>query len=165
MTVDVMLRDARPDDINAIWLLNEAAIPNVNGVSKELFVRFLSEACHFRVAIRNSQIIGFLVALPNGIDYASQNYGWFSERFASFCYIDRVVVADSAQGMGIGQKFYAETEQLARTRAPVLLCEVNLSPPNPASLRFHESFGFTRVGTQATEGGTKTVALLAKHLS
>lgn len=39
--------------------------------------------------------------------------------------------------------------------------EVNVDPPNPGSLRFHDRLGFTEVGRQATKGDTVTVALLA----
>lgn len=34
-----------------------------------------------------------------------------------------------------------------------LACEVNLRPPNPASLRFHERFGFEPVATLDTADG------------
>jgi predicted GNAT superfamily acetyltransferase len=40
-------------------------------------------------------------------------------------------------------------------------CEVNLDPPNPRSLAFHERLGFREVGRQATKGGAFTVVLLA----
>lgn len=43
-------------------------------------------------------------------------------------------------------------------------CEVNIRPPNPESLAFHDRQGFVEVGTQETEDGRKTVSLRAKSL-
>ena len=45
-----------------------------------------------------------------------------------------------------------------------MTCEVNLRPPNPGSMAFHRAMGFDEVGTQNTEGGSKTVSLLVKRL-
>ena len=46
----------------------------------------------------------------------------------------------------------------------MLTCEVNVAPPNPVSHAFHAAMGFVEVGRQGTEGGAKTVALLARSL-
>ena len=35
-----------------------------------------------------------------------------------------------------------------------ILCEVNIMPPNPGSIRFHKRFDFKECGSQFTEGGT-----------
>ena len=65
----------------------------------------------------------------------------------------------------VTRRFYADFERCARERgAPVLLCEVNLVPPNEGSLRFHARQGFEPVGTLDTTGG-KTVSLLARELA
>jgi predicted GNAT superfamily acetyltransferase len=47
----------------------------------------------------------------------------------------------------------------------MLACEVNERPPNPVSMRFHETLGFSSVGRQTTEGGAKTVVMMTKPLS
>ena len=46
-----------------------------------------------------------------------------------------------------------------------MTCEVNIEPPNPASLAFHARMGFDRVGEQSTKGGEVVVALLAAPVS
>ncbi len=46
----------------------------------------------------------------------------------------------------------------------IMTCEVNLRPPNESSMRFHERYGFEQIGSQATEGGAKEVALMALKL-
>jgi predicted GNAT superfamily acetyltransferase len=68
--------------------------------------------------------------------------------------------------MGLGKLLYQHIEQLmreSRLEYP-LCCEVNLEPPNPGSLRFHQSIGFKLVGTRG-EGTDYQVALLTKQLS
>jgi predicted GNAT superfamily acetyltransferase len=42
---------------------------------------------------------------------------------------------------------------------PVVACEFDVQPPNPASERFHAKFGFIEVGRQSVAGGKKTVSL------
>jgi predicted GNAT superfamily acetyltransferase len=161
------LRDARPEDLARVETLNAAAVPHVNGVPRELFERFLREAAYFRVAEREGEkalghIHGFLLALGPDADYDSPNFLWFRARYESFLYIDRIVVDEAVRGLGLGTRFYRDLERVARERGvPRLTCEVNLRPPNEGSLRFHERFGFERVGRQETEGGAKEVALMA----
>jgi predicted GNAT superfamily acetyltransferase len=65
--------------------------------------------------------------------------------------------------MGLGKLLYQHIEQLmreSRLEYP-LCCEVNLEPPNPGSLRFHQSIGFKFVGTRG-ERTEYQVALLTK---
>jgi predicted GNAT superfamily acetyltransferase len=65
--------------------------------------------------------------------------------------------------MGFGKLLYQHIEQLmqeSKLEYP-LCCEVNLEPPNPGSLRFHQSIGFVEVG-QRQSGDLYRVALLAK---
>ena len=66
---------------------------------------------------------------------------------------------------GIGRAFYDTLVVQFSGSWPVLLCEVNLRPRNDASLHFHHSIGFREVGQQETDGGKKTVSLLALPLS
>jgi predicted GNAT superfamily acetyltransferase len=43
-------------------------------------------------------------------------------------------------------------------------CEYNIEPPNEASRRFHDKFGFREIGTQWLDDGTKRVSLQAASL-
>ena len=97
-----------------------------------------------------------------GLDYASENYRWFSERGDSFVYIDRVVVAEEARGTGIGRALYDAVFERAREHGRAEVdCEVNVRPENPQSLAFHARLGFEKLGEQETKGGAYRVALLA----
>ncbi|MBP8212095.1 MAG: hypothetical protein KAY11_21220, partial [Ilumatobacteraceae bacterium] len=66
---------------------------------------------------------------------------------------------------GIGRAFYDTLVVQFSGSWPVLLCEVNVRPRNDASLHFHHSIGFREVGQQDTDGGAKTVSLLALPLT
>lgn len=51
-------------------------------------------------------------------------------------------------------RLYAHAASHARAHAiPALLCDINLTPPNPASLRFHARLGFREVAAITTHDG------------
>ena len=151
-------------DLSALRYLNEAAVPNVNALALADLDWFRTHAPYFRVIDGPAGPVAFLIALIAGLPYDSPNYRWFSRHRDRFAYIDRIVVAASARGQGLGQALYGDLEEFARPFATILACEVNLRPANPDSLRFHERFGFVEAGRQETEGGAKEVVLLEKRL-
>jgi predicted GNAT superfamily acetyltransferase len=97
-----------------------------------------------------------------GADYASENYRYFEARDTDSLYIDRIVVGEEQRGSGLGRVLYGAVFERAREDGRTeVTCEVNIEPPNPESLAFHDRMGFKRVGTQSTKGGAIVVALLA----
>lgn len=160
------IRNALPGDLPQVLELNQKALPHVSSVALEDMRRFLEQAAYFKVAPnQNGGLEGFLIALGPGLDYASDNYRWFSGAFDDFLYIDRIVIAENARELGLGSRFYRDVIETARKSAPRLTCEVNSRPPNPRSMAFHDRFDFVPVGTQRTEGGTKVVTLLSLELA
>jgi len=159
------VEDALREDLALVGVLNEAEIPHVNSIDPAGFIWFLETADYFRVARDGDEIAGFLIGFLPGRAYDSLNYRWFGERYASFLYVDRIVVSPTARGRGVGRKLYEDFARFAAGRAELLTCEVNVRPPNEGSLRFHHAFGFTEVGRQETEGGAKEVSLLAMDLT
>ena len=163
MPIDT-LRNFVKDDLENVLALNNAAAPAVNElIASDL--EWFAEVSHlFLVSERKvderRQITGFLIGLIGpGVDYESINYNWFTSRYESFLYVDRVVVDGSSWGQGNGRRFY-EALAASGSNQPVMCAEVNVKPRNERSLIFHEKFGFTPVGEQDTEGGSKRVQLM-----
>ncbi|MCW2752905.1 MAG: family N-acetyltransferase [Marmoricola sp.] len=107
--------------------------------------------------------IGFVITFAAGSAYRSPNYRWFSARHEAFGYLDRIVVDPAVRRAGIATRVYDALEERARDLGPVMCLEVNLDPPNDASLAFHARRGYVEVGRQEAHG--HVVALLEKHLT
>ena len=163
----VSVRAMSPHDHAAVIELNDGEVPQVGHLGADGLASLLSHAALAVVAtVEGGQVGGFLVAIAPGEAYGSDNYRWFEQRGTDHLYVDRVAVASSARRRGIGHALYDVVEAVARRqRRAEVTCEVNLEPPNPESLAFHQHRGFVEVGQQDTDGGAKTVALLAKPLT
>jgi predicted GNAT superfamily acetyltransferase len=161
----IRVRDALAADHAAVLALNNSATPNVNELSDGEFAWITSHADYFRVAEDAAGLTAFVIALRPGLAYWSLNYRWFADRGGSFIYLDRIVVDERARGTGVGRAMYDDLDRFARGRWPCITLEVNLMPPNPGSLAFHERLGFTQVGVRQEEGGTKAVALMERATS
>jgi|TARA_B100002003_G_scaffold203169_1_gene195730 hypothetical protein len=166
MSTEVLLRPVEPADLTTVLAMNNEAVPAVNHLDAGDLSWFSGVAHTFLVACRaeTGDPAGFLIGLEGpGLAYRSDNYRWFSERYERFIYVDRVVVAPEAWGLGLGRSLYTGFISAAEGH-PVLCAEVNLLPRNDRSLAFHEAFGFVPVGEQDTEGGSKRVQMLALEL-
>lgn len=159
---ELVVRDAAAADHAALLAMNNGATPHVNALSADAFAWIVSRADYFRVAENGTGLLGFVIALKPGHDYWSLNYQWFSQRGGEFLYLDRIIVADRARGAGVGRALYDDIDRFASGRWPRISLEVNLLPPNPGSLAFHERLGFRRVGVREEENGTKAVALMER---
>lgn len=161
------IRDVKSRDLGRIRSLNDDAVPTVNALSASDLDWFAAHAHYFRAAIRpkgSDGVTAFLIGLRPGLDYASENYRWFCRRYRDFGYVDRVVVDPAARRSGLARRLYEDFQRSLPSDVAVMTCEVNLHPPNPASLGFHEQLGFRRVGSQAIDNGAKRVALLEKRI-
>ncbi len=162
--MDFIIRDVAKEDLDEILSLNEAVVPAVNSIPIEQMHWFAEQAAYFRIAIADDRLASFLIGLRPGIAYESLNYRWFCEHYEHFGYIDRIAVAAHARRHGLATRMYDDFKASLEGDVGTMACEVNLRPPNEASMRFHERYGFFQVGSQSTEGGQKEVALLAKTL-
>lgn len=160
----ITIADITESALAAVLAMNEAELPRLGPADRDKLLWFAKHARRFRVALDGGQPVGFLIGLLPGLDYASPNYRWFEDRYAAFGYVDRVAVHPDWRGRGIGGRLYADFEAALPASVPYMACEVNIDPPNPASLRFHERMGFRTVGTQYVDGGRKQVALMIRTL-
>lgn len=158
------IRETIPDDLPAALALNNSSIPALNEIDATEIERLLGMAALALTAEVDGSFAGFCITFPPGVDYASLNYGWFSRKYDDFVYLDRIAVDPTYRRLGIGKGFYDCVIERFTGVFPRLLCEVNVRPRNEASLLFHHSIGFREVGQQDTDGGNKTVSLLALPL-
>jgi hypothetical protein len=163
--VTFSIRSLVSADLPPLLALNNAAVPAVNELDAHALAS-LVEHSHLAFAVVDDDAaavaLGFAVLFVAGAEYESENYSWFSNRSTDFLYVDRIVVADGHRGQGLGQVLYDAIFAAARSESLAeVLCEVNLQPPNPGSLAFHDRLGFTEVGQLSTKGDTVVVSLLA----
>ncbi len=162
---NLQIRDVRTDDLEHLLELNQSNLPHVGSIFFQRLEHLHNQALYFRVAESDGQITGFLIVFDPAADYDSLNFLWFKERYESFVYIDRIVIAPEARRKGIGFRLYKDLETFARERQiPIMTCEYHLRPKNEESRLFHKEYGFEEVGTQETENGKKTVSLQIKHV-
>jgi predicted GNAT superfamily acetyltransferase len=159
----VVVRPATDADHAGVLELNNASTPHVNALEREQFDWLAQHVDYFRVAEVDGALAGFVMAIRNGTAYWSGNYAWFGARFDDFIYLDRVVVSPTARRSGVGRALYADLTAFASARWPRITLEVNVRPPNPGSIAFHEALGFRRVG--ARQYGENEVAMFELPLS
>lgn len=162
----MQLRDAHPLDFAHILALNEESVHFLSPLNPTRLALLHEQAAYHQVLERQGQVIAFLLAFREGAAYDSPNYRWFATRFPQFLYIDRVVVATSAQGHGIGRLMYRGLfEYASRSGVSLVTCEFDVDPPNPTSQRFHESLGFKALGEQHVGPARKRVSLQGMSLA
>lgn len=162
---DPTLRPYRERDLDGLVAVNDAAYPAVPITPAAELAELIGMGSVVMV-VDDGAPSGFVIGMPPGLAYRSENYLFFSararEQGSTFVYVDRIVLAAHLRGRGLGPTLYgAVFAEARRVGATEVLCEVNLEPPNPRSLAFHLRLGFVEVGRQTTKGGANLVALLA----
>ncbi|GGD07830.1 GNAT family N-acetyltransferase [Aquisalinus flavus] len=161
MAPDATPPDARPAPIEPRHLAGLRAINNADHDKLSWLCEGDLEALIAGAAYARQSGDGaaMMIAYREGADYVSPNYRWFAERHERFVYVDRVVVAQGARGQGHGRVFYEDLAALARAAGvPVIGCEINMLPPNPVSIAFHQTLGFVACGRAVLEPREKHVA-------
>ncbi len=162
---EITIRPGEAGDVDRLHAINQAAVPQVGSVTRQELTRLMFEFADLvLVALSDDDPIGFVVCMVEGLDYDSLNYAWISDRYVTFAYVDRVAVSERARGFGIGAKLYGRVFRHFTGKRPVVMAEVNLAPPNPGSVRFHERMGFRDVGERWQADGAKGVVYLERSL-
>ena len=163
--MSITTRAGTSKDLNDVLALNQANQPHLSGLTSDELQSIVQQAALFSVVELDQQFAGFVLGLLPDADYGSENLAWFKRHYQNFFYVDRIAIADHAQGQGCGSVLYREVENYCREKniAQIAL-EVNTRPLNQNSLDFHRHQGYGKVGTQETGGGSKTVSLMMKRL-
>jgi uncharacterized protein len=136
-----MIRALTRDDLPAVLALNNAHAAEVNALTAEAMSALVGVAAQALVVDGG---LGFIVVLDERTPPQGPNHAWFLARQPRFAYVDRVVIAAEARGRGWARRFYEDVAATADGRP--LCCEVNIVPPNEASLTFHARLGFVACG-------------------
>lgn len=156
------IRPLGKNDSPSLWKINEEGLPGTGEVSEEEIVSLLDYSELSIGAFEGDRLLGFVICLPPGTEYASLNYAWFNQRYDNFLYVDRIAVSPDSRNQNVGTSLYAEVISVARENEVPVAAEVNLVPPNPGSVRFHERNGFTKVGV--FNHGSKSVTMLLRPM-
>jgi predicted GNAT superfamily acetyltransferase len=161
----VVIRDAPPDDFDAICALNLAEVQHTSPMDVGRLSELCSIAAYHKVACVDGLVLGFLLAMRHDAPFRNENFEWFFHRFSSYIYVDRVVVSQRARGLRLGSLLYDDLFNFARAALiPRIVCEYNISPPNEPSRLFHDKYGFSEQGRHWVAGGTKQVSLQAAEI-
>ena len=162
--MSISIRDVREHELDLVLALNNAAGPGILPMDAAKLRFFWENADYFRVAEKDGLLAGFLVALSQDAPHDSPNFLWFRERYPEFLYIDRIVIASTRRGAGVGRVFYGDVQSFAEVRVPRLAAEVFLEGTNHPALLFHGSFGFREIGQFVMTGPGLRAAMLVKEL-
>src|SRR3546814_3847837 len=116
--MSILIRDVSEHEPDALLTLNNAASRSILPMDRDQLAFFFECAAYFRVAVIDGALAGFLIALTEDANHASANFRWFKQRFERFLYIDRIVIAKSHRGAGLGRIFYADLQSFAEVRSP-----------------------------------------------
>ncbi len=161
MSSQLKPRELARGDWPRLLELNLASVGELSELDEQR-LRWILSLAHRALAVEDEhELAAFALALAPGTGYDSENYRWFGARFESYLYLDRVVVAARLRRQGIATRLYDAMEAAAIPLGR-MVCEVNVSPPNAASLAFHRARGYVEVGRASR--GEKVVALLSREL-
>jgi hypothetical protein len=161
ITKEVLMGDAAL--ANKLLALNSAHAQALSWLDSDRLRYLVAEAF---IAGRVGGVDGLLIAFDQNADYDSPNFLLFQSRFSRFVYVDRVAVAPAARGRGLARRLCLELFSKAALRGrDKIVCEINLTPPNPESDALHAALGFLEIGSGSIHGGQKTVRYMAHRLN
>lgn len=162
---EVTLRPYEPRDSASILKLNYESVHVLSPLNEERFSSLRAMASIIWVAEFKNEVVAFLMGFCDGEDYDSVHYRWFSTRLKNFLYVDRIVVGEKVRSLGIGQKFYAEIGEWATKQGlKWLVAEIDLDPPNEASLKFHDMQQFVEIAQLKHVNENKVVSIRLKSI-
>ena len=155
------IRALQKSDSISIWEINEQGLPGTGKVSEQEILDLLNYSSFSVGLFDGNSLLGFVICLPPKTAYESLNYLWFNERYDDFLYVDRIAVSTENRNQKIGSKLYQAVIDTASKLGVPTAAEVNLRPPNPDSVRFHQRHGFTEIGQ--FEHGQKAVIMMLRQ--
>ncbi|MEM0986708.1 MAG: GNAT family N-acetyltransferase [Pseudomonadota bacterium] len=162
------IRAYRSGDLDRLYAINQFSTPGVSSETRESLEKWIGLSTAFVAEDEHGIPKGFLTLVELGIDaYESANLRWFEARQTrdggDTIYVDRIAIDPEARGQHIGEQLYHHAFDAFKHRREIG-CEVNISPPNPGSQRFHERMGFRQIGERSYDHGRKSVGYWVRPL-
>src|SRR4051812_20475322 len=88
----------------AMLALNNSHAEELSWLERKRLQELVAQA----YARRIGSLDAFMIAFDQDGQYDSPNFLWFRTRYARFVYVDRIVVAASARGLGCALRLYAD---------------------------------------------------------
>lgn len=161
----IAIRPITSADRIDILKINAASRPAVAALDPAELDRLLTLGDAHRVAVAGGAVIAYMLVIAHQCAYDGKEFQYFSGRLPEpFLYVDQIAVDPVRSRAGVGRELYAALGEIARLQQiKWLCCEVNTMPPNPASLDFHRSLGFSSIGNGDTLDGRR-VAFLVRNV-
>jgi predicted GNAT superfamily acetyltransferase len=158
-------RAMRATDGAQILAINRAGQPGVAALGSPELARLLSLPHEHLVATCGGDVVGYLLAFHRDAPYDGEEFLTFRQLFSEpYLYVDQIAVGSKVRNRGIGRRLYEDIGSIAlRNQVGLVCCEINIVPPNEASLAFHQKLGFTPV-TRLLTRDARQVQLLARKL-
>ena len=146
-TIQEFSSSINQDLLKQIYKLNQENTPEVGNLAsiKELQNLVIQSSINYYISIQDT-VIAFMICFREKSNYHSENYKFFSKKENKFLYVDRIVIKDTYRRKGIAKNLYSIIQMHADAESMPLCCEVNTIPLNQISIKFHEDFGFSKVG-------------------
>jgi len=159
----VRLRPLTDQDDAAVLALNEVNVVQLAPLDVDRLHQLRAWADRADAVDVDGEFAGFVITFHAGTPYDSENYRWFTEQYGrEFYYLDRIAIDQRVRRGGVGTAVYDHLEAIAVKHRRMAL-EVNLLPPNPTSLSFHNGRGYTEVGKLGD--ADHLVTLMVKELA
>ena len=142
----MLIRRYLPEDLPVIYEINCAGVPGVGEETQKGLERWIMLSTCLVAVDKAGAPLGFMNLIPPGtLAYDSANLRWieayYGEAGAEVIYVDRVAVAETARGQGIGEALYRAAFETFAPHTRKICCEVNIASPfsphagaNPYSL-------------------------------
>ncbi len=161
----IRVRAARPEDFDSILAINEQGRPGIVALDAGELRRLLRLDGRLIVADRGGEVLGYVIVFDSLSAYDGEEFRALRQGLRDpFLYVDQLAVSQACRRMGVAGRLYeALATGVAGLPVRPICCEVNLEPPNPASMAFHQRMGFMELQRLSVADG-RVVALLASGL-
>jgi predicted GNAT superfamily acetyltransferase len=161
----ITIRTMMARDHAQVLALNDYSVAVLSPLDDAALAQLITQSSVHVVVEVAGQVVAFLLAVGPKSTYESINYQWFNRHYSTFLYVDRIVVHHDYRAQRLGQQLYEYLTQWALEQGyPQLCAEIDIQPPNLASLQFHDKWGFVAV-SELAHNPNKVVSLQVKSLT